>query len=39
MFQRMAIKNFRVFRELNVEQLGPINLFTGRMPAWALALA
>ena len=30
MFQRMAIKNFRVFRELSVEKLGPINLFTGR---------
>ena len=30
MFQRMAIKNFRVFRELHVEQLGPLNLFTGR---------
>lgn len=30
MFQRMAIRNFRVFRELNVERLGPINLFTGR---------
>ena len=29
MFERMAIKNFRVFRELNVEKLGPINLFTG----------
>lgn len=30
MFTRMAIKNFRVFRELKVEKLGPINLFTGQ---------
>ena len=30
MLERMAIKNFRVFRELNVEKLGSINLFTGR---------
>lgn len=30
MFERMAIKNFRVFRELNVEKLGSINLFTGQ---------
>ena len=30
MFERMAIKNFRVFRDLNVEKLGSINLFTGQ---------
>ena len=30
MFQRMAIKNFRVLRELNVDDLGAINLFTGQ---------
>ena len=30
MLERMAIKNFRVFRELNVEKLGSINLFTGQ---------
>ena len=30
MFTRMAIKNFRLFRELNVDDLGSINLFTGR---------
>ena len=30
MFTRMAVKNFRVFRELNVDNLGAINLFTGQ---------
>ena len=30
MLERMTIKNFRVFRELNVEKLGSINLFTGQ---------
>ena len=30
MFQRLTIKNFRVFRKLDVEKLGSINLFTGQ---------
>ena len=29
MFTRLAIKNFRAFGELEVADLGPINLFTG----------
>ena len=30
MFTRVTIRNFRVFRELNVDDLGSINLFTGQ---------
>lgn len=30
MFTRLAIKNFRVFRKLDVENLGRINLFAGQ---------
>ena len=29
MFTRLAIKNFRAFREMEIADLGPINLFTG----------